>query len=516
MNAHYDLLIVGGGINGVGIARDAVGRGLSVMLCERDDLAAHTSSSSTKLIHGGLRYLEYYQFGLVRKALKEREVLVKAAPHIIYPMRFIMPHCRDLRPAWLIRLGLFFYDHLSRRELLPASRGIQLRREIYGQPLKENFTKGFVYSDAWVDDARLVIINALDAAERGARIETRTALIHAQRTTDGVWRATLEKKCGTKEIVTARALVNATGPWVGKTVDQIMDDSSALTSAPIDQPPHVAKNRVRLVKGSHIIVPKIFDHDHAYIFQNDDKRIIFAIPYEAAFTLIGTTDVEISSDPAQAHISPEETNYLCQAVNRYFIKQTLPEDVVGSYSGVRPLLDEDNDSSAAAASRDYRLETDIKNGLLLLNVFGGKITTYRRLAEDALEKIALFLNCSRQQWTEKAPLPGGDMVGSFDVFKREIEQRYAALDKNLLARLTCIYGTRVSQLLGNVRTMADLGEMLSEGLYEIEARYLIEHEWAQTAEDILCRRTKLYLHANDQSWKRLRDWLANHTSNQSI
>ncbi|MHA7151596.1 glycerol-3-phosphate dehydrogenase, partial [Burkholderia pseudomallei] len=388
----YDLLVVGGGINGAGIARDAAGRGLSVLLCEQDDLASHTSSSSTKLIHGGLRYLEYKEFGLVRKALQERETLLRAAPHIMWPLRFVMPHMPNLRPAWLIRIGLFLYDHLAKRELLPGSRGIDMRRHPAGAPLVDSIKRGFVYSDGWVDDARLVVLNALDAQERGARILTRTKLVSAERR-DGQWHARLQRADGSTLDVRARAIANAAGPWVGEVLHGALGRG--------------AQHSVRLVKGSHIITPRLFDHDHAYIFQNPDKRIIFAIPYERDFTLIGTTDVEYRDDPSRVAIDRDETRYLCESINRYFKRKISPADVCWTYSGVRPLLEDENADNPSAVTRDYRLELDDGEGAPLLSVFGGKITTFRKLAEEATDMLGGALGAARGAWTAGVPLPGG-------------------------------------------------------------------------------------------------------------
>ena len=386
-----DLLIVGGGINGVGIARDAVGRGLRVVLCEQHDLAQHTSSSSTKLIHGGLRYLEYYEFSLVRKALQEREVLLRTAPHIMWPLRFVMPHDASQRPAWMIRAGLFLYDYLAKRNFLPGSTSIGLKQHAAGAPLKGDYRRGFVYSDGWVDDARLVVLNAMDARERGAQILTRTKCTEVKRDGD-LWRATLQSQSGTEYKVNARAMVNAAGPW----------------TAEFAQAAQNGKNQygLRLIKGSHIIVPRLFDHPYAYIFQNPDKRIIFAIPYENDFTLIGTTDLEYAGDPGQVSIDGEEVAYLCEMANRYFTRQISSKDVVWSYSGVRPLLD-DSASTASAITRDYLLEYD-GNGAPLLNIWGGKITTYRKLAEEAMSLLSPGLKLNAATWTANEPLPGGD------------------------------------------------------------------------------------------------------------
>ncbi len=490
----YDLLVVGGGINGAGIARDAVGRGLRVLLCERDDLAAHTSSASTKLIHGGLRYLEHREFMLVRKALQEREVLLEAAPHIIWPLRFVMPHDAHLRPRWMIRAALFLYDHLARRRRLPGSASVDLRRHAAGAALDRRFTRGFVYSDAWVEDARLVVLNAMDAAERGATILPRTAFAAARRMPGG-WRATLQPADGEAFEIDAGVLVNAAGPWVGRVLDAVIERD--------------AERHVRLVKGSHIIVPRIFDHEFAYIFQNPDRRIIFAIPYEGDFTLIGTTDLEYRGDPAQVTISTAETQYLCDMADRYFRKPVRSEDVVASYSGVRPLLDDDSDDPSSV-TRDYSLEFD-HDGAPLLSVFGGKITTYRRLAEEAMDRLAPSLPVTRGRWTRNAPLPGGDMPGAdFAAFELALQHSHPWLPADLRHRYARAYGTRVSRLLKQAASVADLGSCIAPGLFEAELTYLRRHEFARDADDILWRRTRLGLHLPGDTARTLDDWLANH------
>jgi glycerol-3-phosphate dehydrogenase len=477
----YDLLVVGGGINGAGIARDAAGRGLSVLLCEQDDLAAHTSSASTKLIHGGLRYLEYREFGLVRKALQERETLLRAAPHIMWPLRFVMPHMPDLRPAWLIRAGLFLYDHLARRELLPGSRGIVMRDHPAGAPLVESIKRGFVYSDGWVNDARLVVLNALDAAEHGAKILTRTKLLSAVRA-GGEWRAQLRRADGTTLDVRAASIANAAGPWVGELLQ------GALGRA--------ASHSVRLVKGSHIVTRRLFEHDHAYIFQNPDKRIIFAIPYEHDYTLIGTTDIEYRGDPAQVAITADETQYLCDSINRYFRQKISPADVRWTYSGVRPLLEEEGADNPSAVTRDYSLELDAPAGEApLLSVFGGKITTFRKLAEEAVDKLAAALGKGAPSWTAGASLPGGDIAhANFERFLAELKQHYAWLPDDLAHRLARAYGTRVTKVIGHAHSLADLGHAFAPGLYEAELSYLRDVEWARSAQDVLWRRSKLGLH----------------------
>jgi glycerol-3-phosphate dehydrogenase len=486
----YDMIVVGGGINGVGITRDAAGRGLSVLLCEQDDLAGHTSSASTKLIHGGLRYLEYYEFNLVRKALQEREVLLRAAPHIIRPLRFVMPHNAQLRPAWMIRAGLFLYDHLSRRKLLPGSRSIDLASSPFGHPLKAQNRQGFVYSDAWVDDARLVVLNAMDAAERGATVRTRTRFVSAQRHADH-WVATLQQTAnGTSENVHARTLVNAAGPWAGT----LLRDSLAL----------LPKRDLLMAKGSHIVVRKMFEHDHAYILQNPDKRIIFAIPYEDEFTLIGTTDVAFTGDPANVSISADETDYLCEMVNRYFTRQISAHDVVASYSGVRPLL-EDETTDLSAVTRDYALERDVgADRAPLLTVLGGKITTFRRLAEETLDLLAPSVGRTRSTWTAAAPLPGGDIANAdFDSFLTDLRHRYTWLPATLLRRYAHAYGTRIHRLLDAVSNLSGLGEDYGDGVFAVEIDYLVKREWARTPEDILWRRSKLGLHVAAETVQRL-------------
>jgi glycerol-3-phosphate dehydrogenase len=487
----YDLLVVGGGINGTGIARDAAGRGLSVLLCEQDDLAAHTSSASTKLIHGGLRYLETLHFQLVRKALQERELLLGAAPHIMRPLHFVMPHDAHLRPMWMIRAGLFLYDHLAKRRRLAASAALDLRTHIAGHALQQRFTRGFVYSDGWVDDARLVVLNAQDAVLHGARVITRTRCERIERVED-LWRATLRDRAGARAVA-ARAVVNATGPWVSRFVR----DASPLATV----------RTVRLVKGSHIVVPRLFAHRFAYIFQNTDRRIVFAIPYEHEFTLIGTTDIEYHGEPASVSIEPAETDYLCSIVNRYFRQQIGAADVAWSYAGVRPLI-EDESADPAAVTRDYALEID-GDAAPLLSVFGGKITTYRRLAAEAVDKLAARLGCRGTAWTHRALLPGGDLPeGSFAAFLRVVERRYAWLPASLRVRYAHAYGTSIHRVLGGATALTELGAQILPGLYEREAEHLCREEWAQNAADILWRRTKLGLHSPPASARQLEDWLA--------
>ncbi len=494
-----DVLVVGGGINGAGIARDLAGRGMKVLLCEQDDLARHTSSSSTKLIHGGLRYLEYFEFNLVRKALAERERLLRSAPHIMWPLRFVMPHDPSMRPVWMVRIGLFLYDHMAKREWLPASTTVDLRRHAVGAALKPAYTKGFVYSDGWVDDARLVVLNAVDAAARGATILTRTRCERAERSAQG-WRARLQPAGGAAVDVTARALVNAAGPWTG----EFLRDRAQAQSA----------RALRLVKGSHIVVKKLFEHDHAYIFQNPDKRIIFAIPYEGDFTLIGTTDVEIDGAPDSARIDADETAYLCAQASRYFARAVQPADVVWAYSGVRPLLD-DESGDASAVTRDYLLEFDADSACPLLSVWGGKITTFRKLAEEAADALVQRLGEQRPAWTAPALLPGGDLsawIGApqrpdTDIarFTAELARRHPTLPAALLGRWARAYGSRVDQLLGR-----PLGAEVAPGLFEVELHYLHQHEWARSADDVLWRRTKLGLHYSAAQRQQVADWWAAH------
>ncbi len=480
----WDVLVIGGGINGVGIARDLVGRGLSVLLCEQDDLGSHTSSASSKLIHGGLRYLEYYEFRLVAKALAEREVVLRAAPHIVRPLRFVMPHVPTLRPAWMIRIGLLLYDHLDmgKRKLLPGSEGVDLRNHPAGAPLVSELTKGFMYSDAWVDDARLVVLNAMDAAGRGADIRTRTRCVSARRAGDQ-WRATLRSTIdGSESPVRARCLVNASGPWVSA----FLDDAIRLKR-------HL---NIRQVKGSHIVVPKLFDHEYAYIFQNTDKRIVFAIPYEHEYTLIGTTDLDYDDDPAAVKITEDETRYLCDLANRFFRNKITADDIVWSYSGVRPLVD-DHADDVSAITRDYVLDLDT-DGAPILSVFGGKITTFRKLAEEVVDKLTPVLGIDKPAWTSShAPLPGGDIDNAdFDGFLAEFKRTHAWLPSDLAERYAHAYGTLAAELVGDAGGLADLGEDLGGGLYGAEVDYLVRREWARTAEDILWRRSKLGLHVS--------------------
>jgi len=493
----FDLLVVGGGINGAGIARDAAGRGLDVALCEQGDLGNYTSSASTKLIHGGLRYLEYYEFGLVRKALIEREVLLGIAPHIIWPMQFVMPHVKALRPAWMIRTGLFLYDHLGGPGSLPGSRGIRLHGHVSGDALRRDLRKGFVYSDCWVQDARLVVLNAMDAAEHGAAIWPRTRCVAAERRADG-WVVTLRSTVDGEEwTVHAQAIANAAGPWVSG----LLDDAGGFAS----------RHQVHLVKGSHIIVPRLFDHGYAYIFQNTDRRVVFAIPYERDFTLIGTTDVPYTGDPAEARTSPEEIEYLCDAVNRYFAEPIGPEDVVSTYAGVRPLHDDSGSGSASAMSRDYALDLDTRQAPVL-TVLGGKLTTYRKLAVEALDRLTPLLGNDAPEWTGQASLPGGDLGETgFDAFLASLRRRYPWLPEGMAWRLARNYGSRVEGILADSASLNELGHHFGADLYEAEVRYLADHEWAMTAEDVLWRRSKLGLQLTAAQRAGVEDWMANRT-----
>jgi glycerol-3-phosphate dehydrogenase len=475
-----DLLVIGGGINGTGIARDAAGRGLRVALVEQGDLAAATSSASTKLIHGGLRYLEFFEFRLVRESLSERERLLTIAPHIVRPMQFVLPHVPTLRPRWQIRFGLFFYDHFGGRRRLPASRAVAVDAGDYAGTLQPSLRHGFTYSDCWVDDSRLVVLNAMDAAQRGAAIHTRTRFLSATFEAP-VWRVRCAGRSGEEVELQARALVNAAGPWVE-------DIARALPCSRSDA-------QVRLVKGSHIVVPRLYRGEHAFLLQNADRRVVFAIPYETDFTLVGTTDVPFEGDPLAAAISREEVDYLCRTINSHFRKQISAHDVRWTYAGVRPLLDDDT-ADVSRVTRDYRLElTHDSDGRLLLSVFGGKITTYRRLAEQAVDRLMLHLGATHAPWTATAPLPGGDLPqGSFPTFHQGVRKRWNFLPEALALRLARTYGTRIDKVLGAARHMVDLGEDFGAGLTEAEIAYLKKAEWAQEPDDILWRRTKLGLH----------------------
>lgn len=494
MRDSVDLLVIGGGANGAGIARDAAGRGLSVLLVERGDLGGATSSSSSKLVHGGLRYLEHREFRLVREALAEREVLLRLAPHIVWPMRFVLPHVPDMRPRWMLRAGLFLYDNLAKRVTLPGSEALDFRRHPWSAPLNGQATHGFAYSDAWVEDARLVVLNARDAAARGAEIRVRTAFTSATRAADG-WTVTLTAEDGRVETVRARAIANAAGPWVM----QALEDTGVQ-----------APDRIRLVRGSHIVVPALYEGDQAYILQNDDRRVVFVIPYEGRFTLIGTTDVPHDPASGPPHCTPEEAAYLCRAVSRQFRKPVAPEDIVWTYSGVRPLHD-DGAENPSAVTRDYVLKMD-RSAAPLLSVFGGKITTFRRLAEDAATQLCEALGQPRPAWTAGATLPGGDLGGrTVEAFLAEAARRYPFLEAGQLHRLFHCYGGELDTMLGEARGAADLGQDLGGGITERELEWMVRHEWVRAPDDALWRRTKRGLHMTEaerssfaQAFERLR------------
>lgn len=489
MQNEVDVLVVGGGVNGCGVAVDAAGRGLKILLCEMGDLASSTSSGSSKLIHGGLRYLEHYEFRLVAKALKEREVLLAKAPHIIWPLRFRMPHMPHLRPAWLIRMGLFLYDNLARRATLPGAKSIKFGAD---SPLVSSITKGFEYSDCWVDDARLVALNAVQARDKGAEILTRTKCVKVQRDGDH-WRVTLEDmRNGEKRVVLAKALVNAAGPWVQNLFEEELQEKSP--------------RKIRLVKGSHIVVPKLYEGDHCYILQNEDKRIVFAIPYEGQFTLIGTTDVEITGNPADASIDQQERDYLIALINSYFKTQIKDEDIVRTYSGVRPLLDDEEDDPSAV-TRDYVL---VKNGggaePGIVSVFGGKITTYRVLGEAVMEELKSFFPNLGEEWTDDVPLPGGDFESHAQLVK-ELKDQYPWLGDDVAQRYVRSYGTLCHHFLRDAQGWQDLGEDFGHGLSAAEVDYLCEQEWAEELDDIIWRRSKLGLFLDEAALKRLNAYL---------
>ncbi|MBW4710096.1 glycerol-3-phosphate dehydrogenase [Roseobacter sp. YSTF-M11] len=516
----YDLFVVGGGINGCGIARDAAGRGMSVALAEMNDLASATSSASTKLFHGGLRYLEYFEINLVRHALTEREVLLRAMPHISWPMRFVLPYHKDMRfegstptsrilntlmpwmkgrrPAWLIRFGLMLYDNLGGRKILPATKTLNLKNSVEGAPLEDRFEKAYEYSDCWIEDSRLVVLNARDAEARGADILVRTKVISAARV-DDVWEVTVEDVAsGDQRVLSARMLVNAGGPWVGDIIQQKVRINST--------------EGVRLVRGSHIVTRRLYDHDKCYFFQGTDGRIIFAIPYETDFTLIGTTDAEHSDPGTKPECTPEERDYLLNFINQYLKADISAEDVVWTYSGVRPLYD-DGASSATAATRDYTLKVDSTGGAPILNVFGGKITTYRKLAEDAMEKIVPFFPGTLGHWTAGVALPGGDFaVDGFDALVARLNEDYPFLSPFWARRLVRAYGTESWSVLGDAAQQADLGQTFGATLTEREVTWLIDHEYARSAEDIVWRRNKLGLRLEKEEIAELERFVQSETA----
>ena len=513
MQKTVDLFVIGGGINGCGIARDAAGRGLSVVLAEMNDLASATSSASTKLFHGGLRYLEYFEIRLVREALIERETLLRAMPHISWPMRFVLPYHKDMRfegstptskilnvvmpwmkgrrPAWLIRFGLFLYDNLGGRQILPGTSTVDLTTDPVGRPIKEHFTCAYEYSDCWIEDSRLVVLNARSADALGARIMTRTKVLSAKQV-DGQWDVTVENEHG-QQTIRARMIVNAGGPWVG----DIIHSTVRLNSS----------EGVRLVRGSHIVTKRLFDHDKCYFFQGTDGRIIFAIPYETDFTLIGTTDADHPNPNEKPVCTEAEQEYLCAFASEYFKNPISRDDIVWTYSGVRPLYD-DGASSATAATRDYTLRVDTSAGAPILNVFGGKITTYRRLAETALEKIAPILGVTKGIWTAGVPLPGGDFpVGDVARLTAELSNLYPFLDPNWARRMIRAYGTDARAVLGDAKAVADLGEDFGATLTAREVRWLMALEFARGAEDVVWRRNKLGLRMSKVQIARLDDWM---------
>ena len=491
MTAPYDILVIGGGINGAGIARDAAGRGLRVLLCEKGDLAEGTSSRSSKLVHGGLRYLEQFEFRLVREALIEREVLLRIAPHLVWPMRFVIPHSREQRPVWMLRLGLFLYDHLGGRIRLPGSRKLDLRTSPEGGPIQDRFRTAFEYADCWVDDSRMVVLNALDAQQRGADVRIGTEALHARRA-DGAWLVRLRAADGSLSEVRAFALVNAAGPWV----DNIIHGVAGST----------AKDKLRLVKGSHLIVRKLWDGKQAYLLQNDDKRVIFAIPYEDDFCLIGTTDTPFHGRAEDVAVDATERAYLLRAVNRYMKLAVAPADIAAEYAGIRPLHDDDRTAAARTVTRDYAFGIDAGGPgealPPLLSIYGGKITTYRKLAEHALAKLAhlpaapgIRLRVQLKSWTGDVPLPGGDMPDAdFDAYLAGLRARHPWLPGTAAHHYARLYGTRAEALLDGARSLPDLGMHFGAQFYEREADFLRRTEWARYPDDVLRRRTKHYLH----------------------
>jgi glycerol-3-phosphate dehydrogenase len=487
----YDLLVVGGGINGVGIARDAAGRGLSVLLVERTDLASATSSASSKLVHGGLRYLEQYEFRLVRESLAEREVLLTAAPHIIWPLRFVLPIHAGLRPPWVLRAGLFLYDHIGGRKVLPPTRTVRRGRDDALLPLADRYVQGFEYSDCWADDARLVVINALDAAARGACIEPGWNVTAARREGE-LWHVDMVSNTGRQRTVRASGLVNAAGPWV--------QDVLRLTGS-------TRRSSLRLVKGSHVVVPRLYDGPQAFTLQTSDRRIVFIIPYQDDFTLIGTTDIPFTGDPSTVAASDEEVHYLCDLASEYMKAPITGAQAVWSYSGVRPLYD-DGDVSASTVTRDYVFDLDTAAGRApLLSVYGGKLTTYRKLAEHAMSELRGPLRFDAREWTRGSTLPGGDIPnGDFEAFVREQAARYAWAPPKLIRRLCRAYGTHAEQLLGNAQGLGDLGEEFGPGLYEAELQFMRDKEWARSGADALWRRSKLGLRLDRAQQEHVAAW----------
>ena len=496
-NVAFDLLVIGGGINGAGIARDAAGRGLRVVLVEQDDLASATSQSSSKLIHGGLRYLEQGEFRLVREALREREVLLRLAPHLVRPLNFVVPSAPGMRPLWMIRIGLWLYDHLGGRETLPGSKALTFPHLEFSAGLKGDFRRGFVYSDCRVDDARLVVANAIAAREKGAQILTRTRCTGAKRA-GNAWEVQLEDLAtGMHRTLRVTGVVNAAGPWVTQVLDTIPDNR--------------VPGKVRLVKGSHIVVPKVHAGGHAYLFQNDDKRVIFVIPFENQYSLIGTTDIAVTSLEDAADATPEEVEYLLRAVNRFLAKPLDASDVTWSYAGVRPLYD-DGTADPSKVSRDYVTKLEAHDDSApLLTIFGGKITTYRMLAESVLAELERFYPWIGGQWTADEPLPGGD-TAHFNRLRDDMHKRYAGISRELVEGIVRRHGTRTTRVLGDAIEPRDLGRHFGAGLTEREVDYLVAEEWAQSADDILWRRTKCGLHMEESE----RDGVEQHLRRRSV
>ncbi|UAB72897.1 glycerol-3-phosphate dehydrogenase [Vibrio sp. SCSIO 43132] len=494
----YDVVVIGGGINGVAVAADAAGRGLKVGLFEMSDLASATSSASSKLIHGGLRYLEHYEFRLVSEALAEREVLLKSAPHLVAPLRFQLPHRPHLRPAWMIRTGLFLYDHIGKRVSLPASHGVNFGES---SPLLPEMKAGFEYSDCAVDDARLVIANAQLASQLGANIETQTRCTGASRSSSG-WEIDIENtQTHVVKTVSAKALVNAAGPWV----DRFFDHQLSLPSP----------RGIRLVKGSHIVVPRMYPENHAYILQNEDNRIVFVIPYQDKYSCIGTTDVEYQGDPSKVEISDDEVDYLCDIVNQHFVEKVSPEDVINTWSGVRPLCD-DESSDAQAVTRDYTIELDdMFDDAPLLSIFGGKLTTYRKLGQAAVNKLIPFFPSMKAPWTKEATLPGGDFINR-EQLEIALKNRYPWLDGTIIRRWVRSYGTLSHRIVENRRSVQDMGIDFGYGLYQAEVDYMIQHEWAVTSEDILWRRSKLGIEFSSLEVEKLEQYLNRHISDSNL
>ena len=496
-SAEYDLVVIGGGINGVGIGRDAQGRGIRTLVVEKDDLGSGTSSASTKLIHGGLRYLETYEFKMVGEALSEREVIMRSAPHLVWPLRFVIPHTPEQRPYWLVRLGLVLYDFLGKRKILPGSRGVNLRKEVAGKPLQDHLVRGFEYSDCWAQDAKLVALNAMDLVRRGGEVRTQTSVERADRVDNGQrWCVTLrDTATGQTSQVMARAVVNAAGPWADVVDGQVLGRNNPTA--------------LRLVRGSHIIVPKLYDEDQAYLLQNHDGRVIFVIPYEGDFSLIGTTDVEHDDSADRVMISHDEIQYLCAAVNRYFKKQLCGDDVVWTYAGVRPLVEQEGvDASKVSRDYDFELDGDPHGDAPLLTVLGGKLTAYRELSEDAIAKLLPFFQSARGPWTRQAVLPGGEVGLNIAQAKRDFAARYPFLPVTLANRLVQDYGALAEVMLQGATSLQDLGVHLGEQVYEAELRHLRDQEFVKRGEDWLWRRSKMGLHLSQETQKAVNAWFA--------